>query len=54
MSLIVVIDDRVTNRNILAKLASSLGNDVTVRAFDDAASALDWTKIGRASCRERV
>jgi len=43
MSLIVVIDDRVTNRNILAKLASSLGNDVTVRAFDDAASALDWT-----------
>jgi PAS domain S-box-containing protein len=43
MSVIVVIDDRVTNRNILAKLASSLGNDVTVRAFADATSALDWS-----------
>jgi len=43
MAVIVVIDDRVTNRNILAKLASSLGNDVTVRAFADATTALDWS-----------
>jgi two-component system, cell cycle sensor histidine kinase PleC len=33
MPLIAVVDDRVTNRNILAKLASSLGEDLAVRAF---------------------
>ncbi len=42
MPLIAVVDDRVTNRNILAKLASSLGEDLAVRAFEDPRSALDW------------
>src|SRR5215470_9380809 len=42
MPLIAVIDDRVTNRSILAKLATSLGEDVTVRAFEDPRSALEW------------
>src|SRR6202023_3878147 len=35
-------DDRVTNRSILAKLATSLGEDITVRAFGDPKVALDW------------
>jgi two-component system, cell cycle sensor histidine kinase PleC len=42
MPLIAVVDDRITNRNILAKLASSLGEDLAVRAFADPQSALDW------------
>lgn len=42
MPLIAVIDDRVTNRSILAKLATSLGEDVTVRAFGDPRTALEW------------
>ena len=42
MPLIAVVDDRVTNRNILAKLASSLGEDIAVRAFEEPRSALDW------------
>ena len=40
MPLIAVIDDRVTNRSILTKLATSLGEDVTVRAFGDPKAAL--------------
>ena len=42
MSSIVVVDDRVTNRNILAQLARSLGADAQVRAFENPQSALDW------------
>ena len=42
MPLIAVIDDRVTNRSILTKLATSLGEDVTVRAFGDPKAALEW------------
>ena len=42
MSSIVVVDDRVTNRNILAQLARSLGADAQVRAFETPQSALDW------------
>ncbi len=42
MSLIVIVDDRVTNRNIFAKLASSIDEDVTVRTFGDPAEALEW------------
>src|SRR5215470_9595219 len=42
MPLIGVVDDRVTNRNILAKLASSLSEDIAVRAFADPKSALEW------------
>lgn len=42
MSLIVIVDDRVTNRNIFAKLAASIEEDVTVRTFGDPAEALVW------------
>ena len=42
MSLIVIIDDRITNRNIFAKLASSIEEGVAVRAFRDPAEALAW------------
>ena len=42
MSHIVIIDDRVTNRNILVRLANSLDKDVDVRAFSDPQSALEW------------
>jgi len=42
MPLIAVIDDRVTNRSILTKLATSLGEDIAVRAFGDPKSALEW------------
>ena len=42
MPLIVILDDRVTNRNIFSRLASSLDEGVTVRAFGDPLEALDW------------
>ena len=42
MSLIVIVDDRITNRNIFAKLASSIEEGVVVRAFRDPAEALAW------------
>lgn len=42
MSLIVIVDDRVTNRNIFSKLAASIDANVTVRAFGDPAEALAW------------
>lgn len=42
MTHIVIVDDRVTNRNILVRLANSLEDDVQVRAFADARSALEW------------
>ena len=42
MPLIAVVDDRVTNRSILTKLATSLGEDITVRAFGDPKTALEW------------
>ncbi|MCI4677348.1 response regulator [Rhodoblastus acidophilus] len=45
---IVIVDDRATNRAIYTQLARSLGQDVTVQAFGDAASALDWLKANAA------
>ena len=42
MPVIVILDDRVTNRDILAKLAASLGDNVLVQAFGDPVAALDW------------
>ena len=42
MTHIVIVDDRVTNRNILVRLANSLEDDVQVRAFAEARSALEW------------
>jgi diguanylate cyclase (GGDEF)-like protein/PAS domain S-box-containing protein len=44
MSLIVIIDDRITNRNIFAKLATSIEEGVAVRSFGDPAEAIEWLK----------
>ena len=42
MPVIVIIDDRVTNRDILAKLASSLDEETVVQTFSNPQAALDW------------
>ena len=42
MSVIVVVDDRVTNRNILARLARSLEPGAEVHPFDNPRSAFEW------------
>jgi len=42
MPTIVIVDDRVTNRDILAKLASSLDEQTIVRAFEEPTTALAW------------
>src|SRR5947209_19318613 len=42
MSIIVIVDDRVTNRNIFAKLAASIEAGVEVQTFGDPIEALDW------------
>ncbi len=44
MSIIVVIDDRVTNRRVLEKLATSIGDNITVKAFAEPQAALEWSK----------
>lgn len=42
MPLIVIVDDRVSNRNIFARLAASIEPEITVRTFGEPAAALDW------------
>lgn len=42
MPLVVILDDRATNRKIFSKLAASIASDVTVRSFDDPAELLGW------------
>ena len=42
MALICILDDRVTNRNIFAKLAATIEPDVDVRAFGHPLEALEW------------
>ncbi len=44
MSLIVILDDRVTNRKIFSRLAASIAEDVTVNSFGDPVDALEWLK----------
>src|ERR671919_2527456 len=44
---IVVIDDRVTNRNILTRLAASVEEGVQVKAFASPQAALEW--LGRSA-----
>jgi PAS domain S-box-containing protein len=44
MPLILVVDDRVTNRALLARLAASLAHDAVIRDFSDPLAALEWTK----------
>ena len=42
MPVVVIVDDRVTNRDILSKLAASLDEHTVVQAFADAHAAIDW------------
>ncbi len=42
MPVVLILDDRVTNRNIYSRLAASIGGGTTVEAFGDALEALDW------------
>jgi diguanylate cyclase (GGDEF)-like protein/PAS domain S-box-containing protein len=44
MSLIVIVDDRITNRNIFARLAASIEEGVAVRSFGDPVEAIEWLK----------
>jgi len=41
LSLVVAVDDRATNRNIICRLAANLGPDVRTLAFADPLGALD-------------
>lgn len=41
MPLIIILDDRVSNRNIFSRLAASIADDVEVEAFGDPAKALE-------------
>jgi diguanylate cyclase (GGDEF)-like protein/PAS domain S-box-containing protein len=41
---VVVIDDRVTNRNVLTRLAASVQEGVRVKAFATPQAALDWVR----------
>jgi diguanylate cyclase (GGDEF)-like protein/PAS domain S-box-containing protein len=42
MSLIVIVDDRISNRNIFAQLAKSIEKGITVSTFGDPTDALKW------------
>ncbi|HEY1736961.1 MAG TPA: EAL domain-containing protein [Methylovirgula sp.] len=42
MSLIVIVDDRISNRNIFAQLAKSIEKGITVCTFGDPTDALKW------------
>ena len=42
MSLIVILDDQVTNQTIFSKLAASVEDGVAVQAFGDPEAALAW------------
>lgn len=44
MSVVVVVDDRVTNRNIICRLARSLGSDVKAVGFCSPGAALAFMK----------
>ena len=47
MSLIVIVDDQVTNRTIYSKLAETIGEGVEVRSFGDPCEALEWVGQNR-------
>ena len=42
MASIVIVDDRVTNRRILSRLAAELETRPDVETFGDPVLALDW------------
>ncbi len=47
MSTILILDDRATNRNIYARLAAAIEEDVTAEVFADPADALEWLEHNR-------
>ncbi|WP_296715215.1 response regulator [Rhodoblastus sp.] len=47
MCLVVIVDDRATNRAIYTQLARSIGQGVDVRAFGDPEEALSWLAVNR-------
>ena len=44
MPLIVIVDDRLTNRNIFAKLATAIEEGIEVKTFGNPAEALVWLR----------
>ena len=42
MSTVLVIDDRVTNRHVLSRLASQADEDAVVHTFADPRDAIAW------------
>ena len=48
MPLIAILDDRITNRNIYARLAASLEDGADVMTFGDPRAALDWLRQNEA------
>ncbi|KAA2214890.1 two-component system response regulator [Teichococcus oryzae] len=44
MATILILDDRTTNRNIFARLAMSLGENIRVEAFGEPEVALSWLR----------
>ena len=44
MPTVLVIDDRVTNRKVLSRLAASVDEEMTVRCFANAQAALEWAR----------
>ncbi|MGG5810031.1 response regulator [Falsiroseomonas sp. CW058] len=42
MPLILIVDDRATNRSIYARLAALIGDGVVVETFEDPVDALEW------------
>jgi CheY-like chemotaxis protein len=44
MPIVVVVDDRVTNRNVLTRLAASVEEGLQVKAFASPQAALEWTQ----------
>ena len=44
MPTVVVIDDRVTNRKVLSRLAASVDEELTVKSFATPWAALEWAR----------
>jgi CheY-like chemotaxis protein len=47
MAMILILDDRATNRSIFARLASVIEDNVAVEVFGDAFDALEWLEGNR-------
>jgi CheY-like chemotaxis protein len=47
MATILILDDRATNRNIYARLAAAIEDNVSAEVFADPADALEWLEHNR-------